>query len=274
MSPLGLFMLVGMSLLGLTLLFLLARSRAFRQGLLPATTLPPSPLRESDAIIAFGLLLIAIGSVQAAVLLLDLYLGGNTWREEPFLRLLLGISPTGLAALSVLGLAAFRSASPTRALGLGSTERARDMARGVVVYLAAYPGVMGTIVLWGGLLAWLGVKFRPQDVWEIVLAPQPWLEVAVSVATAILVVPFFEEMIFRGFLLRALSQRLGGTGAVLFTATVFALLHRNAYASGPAFVLGLLLGWLYWRTGRLWLAVGCHGANNAAALVMKWLSQS
>jgi membrane protease YdiL (CAAX protease family) len=55
------------------------------------------------------------------------------------------------------------------------------------------------------------------------------------------------------------------------TAALFGLLHGRDYA-GPTFALGLLLGWLYWRTGRLWLVVGCHGAHNAAALITAWLS--
>ena len=262
-------------LLGLFLLWLLARSRAFRQGLLPARHFRQSHLTESDALIAFGLLLVALGSLQAGMYALDAYTGGNVWRQAPSARLLLGISPTGLGALIVLAVSALRrprpSGTPTRALGLCSAEPVKDLGRGLATYVAAYPGVIAIILLWGALLDWLGVKVQPQEVVKILLAPQAWFEVAASVAVATLVAPLFEEMVFRGFLLPALSRRMGAPGAVVLTATLFGLLHGRAYA-GPTFALGLLLGWLYGRTGRLWVSVGCHGAHNAVALVAAWLS--
>jgi membrane protease YdiL (CAAX protease family) len=260
-------------LVGLFLLWLLRRSQEFRQGLLPATHLPLSHLTESDAVIAFGLILVAVGSLQGGMYALDAYTGGNGWRQAPSVRLLLGISPTGLGALIVLAVSALRNPTATRALGLRSAEPAKDLGRGLAVYVAAYPGVIGVILLWGAILSRLGVKVQPQEVVNILLARQPRLEVAASVAVAILVAPLFEEMIFRGFLLPAFSRRLGAPGAVALAATLFGLLHGRAYA-GPIFALGLLLGWLYWRTGRLWIAVGCHGAHNAAALVAAWLSLS
>ena len=264
-------------LVGLFLLWLLARSRAFRQGLLPARRFRRSHLTESDALIAFGLLLVAVGSLQAGMYALDSHLGGSAWRQVAFRRLLLGISPTGLGALIVLALSALRKprpgGTPMRALGLRSAEPAKDLGRGLAVYVAAYPGVIAIIVLWGTILDWLSVKVQPQEVVQILLARQPSPEVAASVAIAILVAPLFEEMIFRGFLLPALSGRLGAPGSVVLTATLFGLLHGWAYA-GPTFALGLLLGGLYWRTGRLWVSIGCHGAHNAVALVAAWLSLS
>ena len=265
------------TLLGFSLLVLLAGSRAFRHGLLPAGHPPPSNLTESDALIAFGLLLVAVGSLQGGTYALDAYLGGTAWRRAPSVRLLLGISPTGLGALIVLAVSALRnpppSGTPLRALGLRSAAPAKDLGRGLSLYVAAYPGVIAVIVLWGTILDRLGVKVQPQEVVKILLARQAWFEMAASVAVAVLVAPLFEEMIFRGFLLPALSRRLGAPGAVVLTATLFGLLHGPAYA-GPTLALGLLLGWLYWRTGRLWVSVGCHGAHNAAALVAAWLSLS
>ena len=80
--------------------------------------------------------------------------------------------------------------------------------------------------------------------------------------TAIVLAPLFEETLFRGVLLPVLGRRLGGGNAVLISAAVFALAHLSLGELIPLFLLGIGLGWLRWRSGRLSCSVWMHGLWN------------
>ena len=85
--------------------------------------------------------------------------------------------------------------------------------------------------------------------------------------TATVLAPLFEETLFRGVLLPVLAQRLGAPGAVLASAALFALAHLSLGELVPLFVLGVGLGLLRWRTGRLAPGVVMHGLWNAVTFI-------
>ena len=74
--------------------------------------------------------------------------------------------------------------------------------------------------------------------------------------------PVVEETKFRGLLLHALGNRYGAYRAVFYSALLFALLHLNPWQMYPAFCLGLLSGWLFWRCRNLLLCIVLHSAYN------------
>ena len=80
-----------------------------------------------------------------------------------------------------------------------------------------------------------------------------------------LVGPFAEEVFFRGFVLRGLNHQWGRVAALLVGSAIFSLAHANVAIIIPIFVAGVLLGWLYLRTGSLWGCIAVHGVQNAAA---------
>lgn len=85
-----------------------------------------------------------------------------------------------------------------------------------------------------------------------------------------LLAPLAEEIVFRGAILRALlsSPRLSAAGAVVLSAVLFALIHFNPAQLPHAFVIGLLLGWMYYRTGSILPGIAYHWANNSVAYVL------
>jgi len=82
------------------------------------------------------------------------------------------------------------------------------------------------------------------------------------------VVPIIEELFWRSFLMRWLEKqaflqvdpRSIGARALLITAGVFALEHAQWLAG---LIAGLVYGWLYMRTGKLWVPVIAHAVTNA-----------
>jgi membrane protease YdiL (CAAX protease family) len=85
--------------------------------------------------------------------------------------------------------------------------------------------------------------------------------------------PLSEELLFRGFLLGALAKsRLGFWGAALIATLLWTGLHAGYSLVGLAevFAIGLLLSWLLWRTGSLWVTIFCHGLyNSLVALALR-----
>ncbi len=84
-----------------------------------------------------------------------------------------------------------------------------------------------------------------------------------------LLAPLGEELVFRGAILRRLlDSRLPLWGAIALSALLFMLIHMNPAQMPHAFLIGLLLGWMYWRTGSILPGVAFHWANNSAAYVI------
>ncbi len=83
--------------------------------------------------------------------------------------------------------------------------------------------------------------------------------------------PLAEECFFRGFVFRAYLRALGPLWAYLISAAIFGLIHLNLPAAPPIFAMGLLLGWLYHRSGSLLPSIVAHGFNNAATFLLLYL---
>lgn len=88
--------------------------------------------------------------------------------------------------------------------------------------------------------------------------------------------PFFEEWLCRGMVLRGLlnySRSEGRRGirpaaAIAISALFFAAIHLNPWQAVPAFALGCLFGYVYYRTGSLNLTMLMHFTNNTFALII------
>ena len=88
-----------------------------------------------------------------------------------------------------------------------------------------------------------------------------------------IVAPFFEELIFRGWLFERFESIFSARVALVLTSVMFTLPH--AQYAWPILlvllVLAFLLGALRLRTGSLWPSVLVHCANNTGmALLLLW----
>lgn len=76
-----------------------------------------------------------------------------------------------------------------------------------------------------------------------------------------------EELMFRGIILRNFERELPPWVAVVLTGTLFGLYHLRFTQALPLILLGILITWLVWRTGSLWVVVAVHFVNNAGSVV-------
>ena len=81
--------------------------------------------------------------------------------------------------------------------------------------------------------------------------------------------PFFEEWLCRGMVLRGLlGNGVKPVWAIVISALFFAFIHLNPWQALPAFLLGCLFGYVYYKTGSLKLTMLMHFANNTFSLVL------
>jgi membrane protease YdiL (CAAX protease family) len=83
--------------------------------------------------------------------------------------------------------------------------------------------------------------------------------------------PITEELLARGFLYRGWSESvLRPTGAIVLSSLAWTAMHAQYYDPflfSQVFTMGLLFGYLRYRSGSLWLTIFLHGLNNLAATV-------
>lgn len=90
-----------------------------------------------------------------------------------------------------------------------------------------------------------------------------------------LLAPMAEEVVFRGAILRSLLSWNGNHWlCIAISALIFAAVHINPAQMPHAFAVGLLLGWMYWRTGSILPGVVFHWVNNSIAYAMYNLSMA
>ena len=165
----------------------------------------------------------------------------------------------------VLGVA-FRRHGPgwRRRLGLDRTEPNGMRPRLLLAILLAWPlvhiaWVSGTAEVFGAAFG-QGVRLSPA------LGPGT---VAAWLVYAVVLAPVAEELLLRGEVFAQARGFLSPAAAIAVTAILFAAAHVSAFGlARPVSLLplALMLGWLRWRTGRLWPSICLHGWSNLALI--------
>lgn len=89
----------------------------------------------------------------------------------------------------------------------------------------------------------------------------------------VVLAPIVEELLFRGGMQGHLLRRWKNPmWAIIIPALVFGAIHGNPAQSFFAFILGLVLGWVYYRTGSLLPGMLMHFINNGTSVLLFHLS--
>lgn len=76
-----------------------------------------------------------------------------------------------------------------------------------------------------------------------------------------------EELIFRGCFQKVLGQWWKNPHiAILVTAILFSAIHMQFFGFLPRFVLGMVLGYLFYWSKNIWVSILAHFINNALAV--------
>lgn len=91
-------------------------------------------------------------------------------------------------------------------------------------------------------------------------------QLLIGVFAIIIVAPLFEEILFRGVVFYELRSVMRPWAANVFQALLFGVAHAVLFQSIFAFVVGVILGIVYHRTGSIKTAAICHGVFNLSVI--------
>ena len=89
-----------------------------------------------------------------------------------------------------------------------------------------------------------------------------------SFIAAGIIAPFTEEFFFRGLILRGFLARYHTKKAIVLSSLLFAAFHLNIYQLLPAFLLGVLLSWVFLKLNSLWPCIFFHALYNSIIVIM------
>jgi membrane protease YdiL (CAAX protease family) len=254
----------------------------FAGGWLRRLYWPENPAGLVYALAAAALLLIAYQGLAALLTAMALPLagGGDIGSMRAMVRAnLASILPAALAASALAWwLAGRRGGDAARVLAFRRPDLTGSGWLVLVIgfMLAMYVAMMALVLALAIDLA----QYTPgpdgqsppqgsagevkEAVFDLANEPRLFLLIFPSIAIG---APLIEELIFRGQLFAALSRtRLGVSGTTVVSSASWALLHMTEpwLMIGMIFIMGLLLGYLLYRFGSIWVPILCHAVWNGA----------
>ena len=157
-------------------------------------------------------------------------------------------------------------------LGISRMPSWSDIGLGIMSILPYY--------LVSGALVWLGMEvftvIDPDVGQEIPFQDLTQrIELFVAFITLVIMAPFAEELLFRGYFLGRMKERTGKWAALIVTSVVFGLMHLPGFtdsglvlqwsAAADTFAMGLIAGSLRLLSGSIWAGVLLHATKNAIA---------
>ena len=198
-----------------------------------------------------------------------------------------------MSCLLILGLLGWKSPNRLKSLGLTTKGLGGNLGWGVVLAVAVWPVATRVLVP----MSLQAVEFICRWMWDLSYTAEAhtllremsgtstaghvWLVVILAVVVA----PLTEEILFRGLLQGWLAELCRSRWiGIVGSAGIFALFHLAARENGsvgevslarvetiPAlFVLGIVLGYAYEKSGSLYRPIVVHLAFNGLSLLTAW----
>lgn len=169
----------------------------------------------------------------------------------------------GVVGLLVTVLVA-RGRRPVTMFGFNAASPGRVLLFGLLCLLATYP----IVSLLASMVTSGGATTTDEDAMVGFLrSAASWRDRGVAIGFAVVVAPFTEEVIFRGYLYGVIRQYAGRFAAAVTSAILFATVHHNIPAIPALFVLGIGFALAYERTGSLLAPMLMHVLFNTATVV-------
>lgn len=258
--------------------YLARRSRWRDMAGLPATA--PHEIRAVDLLIAFYAFLFVTPMLAQLVALA----GGPVPTTQPatpaggdtagaWAAVATKVIGQGINCLILLSIGRRRFSAGLAGWGLTRRSLGRRVALAGAIYLACWPVCTGLLKATTWLRAYLGAG-PPEEHPAIRLLRDgsvPTGVVVLTIVSAAILAPILEELLFRGLLQPALAKRRRSAWqGVVLSGLVFGMIHIQVAQTVPALIFfGLVLGYIYAKTGSLTLVILVHAVFNAKTIL--WL---
>ena len=164
---------------------------------------------------------------------------------------------------------------------LGFKNNCNVKSAGVVILimLAALPLVsalqdLTTLLPWSkaALLKFKEAEDAYNQQVAVIARMDNFADYIISVVVIAFLPALFEETLFRGGMQNLFSRWFKKPLlAIVLTSIIFSAVHGSYLGFLSRFALGFVLGWIYYRTGNIWLNIIGHFFNNAFAVTAMYL---
>ena len=161
-----------------------------------------------------------------------------------------------------------------RSMGLGRVNVAKGFFFGAIGYLALIPVLV--VIMAGTYYVVKSIGYEPpvQPIVEVFMKEKETSILWMSALFAAIFGPIAEEIFFRGFMYPAVRKKWGIAAGVIGTSVLFSLLHTHIVGFLPILALGMLLAYLYEKTGSLVVPMAVHMIHNVGMVVLVFLMRS
>lgn len=140
---------------------------------------------------------------------------------------------------------------------------------GVVFVLGMSAAVSVNVIVSLSQIARFSPKY--QQVSEVIYSGGLFMEIV----SAVIAAPILEELFFRGMIYKRLRDMINVKAAVVISALFFGAFHGNLVQFVYAFIIGLMLAYVYEKFKTIWAPVIFHvGANLISVLITEFMPQS
>ena len=156
-------------------------------------------------------------------------------------------------------------------LGLIFKNIKRNMRIAIGGYLTIIP-VLAIIMI----IVFIGLRvfrYEPPETkaLEILYEAKGTRLLLILTALVTIIGPIAEELFFRGFAYPVFRKKIGVRNAILLVSFIFAMLHMNIVSFFPILALGILLAYLYEKTGSIVPSIAVHIIHNSAVIFFVFL---
>jgi membrane protease YdiL (CAAX protease family) len=182
----------------------------------------------------------------------------------------------GLFLIPSLLFAYFSDPYPAYYIGLKSPAKAGYWIIGILAIMLAIPLVEYTGLLNRDLAfnastrVWIEqMEAEAARTLQVVLGRHTTTDLVLNIIFIAAFAGLGEELFFRGIIQRLLIRSTGSPwGGILLAAFAFSFFHFQFFGFLPRFLLGILLGAMYWYSGSLWPAILAHFLYDAVIIVL------
>ncbi|OGC09283.1 hypothetical protein A2V82_15490 [candidate division KSB1 bacterium RBG_16_48_16] len=90
----------------------------------------------------------------------------------------------------------------------------------------------------------------------------------IIITTVVIIAAFGEELLFRGLIQHTLESYRDPATAIVMASVIFAFAHFMPWTALQVTFMGLVLGYIVWKSGSVWPAIVFHGVNNLLNILL------
>lgn len=142
--------------------------------------------------------------------------------------------------------------------------KGRKMISTTVISLLSVIPIIAVGALIMGFMGEIGAGESP----TLVEGVEKPIDMVLAGMAIVVIAPLIEELLFRGYLYDQIGKRFSPLLTILITGALFAGAHLSPVTFIPILMMGMLMGWLRYRSDSIVPPLILHCANNLVGLIV------